>query len=525
MKIINKILIVLIISICACGNRNQVIYNPIGDEYNTVITYLHNSGIQYFRKFSESGDISILYFEKCEIEKSGTTLKACYFTDDNICYRWTRSYPQKKLDIVVGWLNKNFENLPKQSMTWKDIKQDMTYSVYSEDGLISLVCTAQKADSNQINKKIYDSIPIIQTIPSEIAEKKLIEDKDRIDTIIVYSKTLSPSYSDFWCERINIIYHYDGWKVKVTCSKGAIYSPEHAFAIMEFSNMVTGQTFNVYNDSFTESSLQERQDFICDETITIHLKDNTYKHNSDFGLYIDAPFIFMDIDFCGEKELLVKTWRYIQRSANVYDIYKITNDGIEALKTPPFNQIDGYTTIDQKNKTIIIFFDGGYSSWKKEFYQRRGKKMELVRVEELDCNKFTIHMSSNKQEEIPQTIEELKEYTKSDEYKSTVNSARLVVKNFKELVSSKKYEEALDLYLSDKGSFNVAFEKSTEQYDFFQENIMPLIEHLKDRKEADLLIIESLEFHLFVAEGVISFSDWKVIPEHYEHLISSLGLS
>ena len=387
------------------------------------------------------------------------------------------------------------------------------------------------------NPKVIESIPInseeivlsngedsVQLIPSEIAEKKLIEDKDRIDTIIVYSKTLSPSYSDFWCERINIIYHHDGWKVKVTCSKGAIYSPEHAFAIMEFSNMVTGQTFNVYNDSFTESSLQERQDFICDETITIHLKDNTYKHNSDFGLYIDAPFIFMDIDFCGQKELLVKTWRYFQRNANVYDVYKIKNDGIVALKTPPFNQIDCYTTIDQKNKTIIIFFDGGYSSWKKEFYQLRGKNMELVRVEEFDCNKFTIQKSSRKQEDTPPTIEEIIAFRESDEYKSTFESARLVVNAFIELVNSKKYEEALDLYLSDKGSFNVAFETSTEQYNFFQDNIVPLIVDLKDKKEADSLIIKSMEFHLFGTELVIRLSDWKVIPEHYEHLVYSLGL-
>jgi hypothetical protein len=90
-------------------------------------------------------------------------MKACYFTDKDVCYRWTCLYPQAKLDVMVSWLNKNVEKLPNQPMTWKDSKQSMTYNLYSEDGLVSLVCTAEKYQSTNVQDDVESDSLEFQT--------------------------------------------------------------------------------------------------------------------------------------------------------------------------------------------------------------------------------------------------------------------------------------------------------------------------------------------------------------------------
>lgn len=73
----------------------------------------------------------------------------------------------------------------------------------------------------------------------------------------------------------------------------------------------------------------------------------------------ESPFFFYDIDFDGEKELIVTLWEGMEYHAhNAYEVYKIRNikagEILQPLKTPPFDRIDDYTLIDSVAKTISI---------------------------------------------------------------------------------------------------------------------------------------------------------------------------
>ena len=72
-----------------------------------------------------------------------------------------------------------------------------------------------------------------------------------------------------------------------------------------------------------------------------------------------SPFFFYDIDFDGEKELIITLWEGMEyHGHNSYEIYKIRNSEIDEILTPltipPFNRIDDYTQVDSVAKTISI---------------------------------------------------------------------------------------------------------------------------------------------------------------------------
>jgi len=137
------------------------------------------------------------------------------------------------------------------------------------------------------------------------------------------------------------------------------------------------------------------------------------------------------------------------------------------------------------------------------------------------CQSGCNHQRTNSQS--TQKKEEIREFLASSLYQTTIDSSQNVVSVFLRLYESRQFEEALDLYLSDRASFILAFKTTTERYDFLQEYIIPLIDYYKDEDEGTSLLIDILKLELSIAEGVIIESAWKVIPEHYGHLVSYLG--
>jgi len=118
-------------------------FDPIGKDYNTIIDYFEQNGLTYMRSVSDLNNNCLFYFDRCDIDKSDSIFKTCYFDDANMCLRWKRSYLPQKLDMVVNWLDKNFVRQPNETMTWKDTRQKLTYYVYDEDILIELDCGAE----------------------------------------------------------------------------------------------------------------------------------------------------------------------------------------------------------------------------------------------------------------------------------------------------------------------------------------------------------------------------------------------
>ena len=83
------------------------------------------------------------------------------------------------------------------------------------------------------------------------------------------------------------------------------------------------------------------------------------------------------------------------------------------------------------------------------------------------------------EENTPISIKDILEFYDSSEYQMTRDSARLVLSNFHTLFKAGRYSEAIDLYLRDKGAFLVAFETTTETYEYHMEVLIPLISHTK----------------------------------------------
>lgn len=90
------------------------------------------------------------------------------------------------------------------------------------------------------------------------------------------------------------------------------------------------------------------------------------------------PFGFFDVDFDGEKELLLRHPSIGQRESNGYSGYKIshTEDGnfeeVSAIsdlqKKKYFPVLDNFTEIDTMNKCLILKYYKGNDEWSIEKY-------------------------------------------------------------------------------------------------------------------------------------------------------------
>jgi len=108
------------------------------------------------------------------------------------------------------------------------------------------------------------------------------------------------------------------------------------------------------------------------------------------------------------------------------------------------------------------------------------------------------------------------------EYEAIIDYAKAIVKQFMELIKKGKYIKALELYLKEQQSFFVAFELSTDNFEFHSDIIIPLLFKYKDVSFAYEKAIAILKMEQTLAESDIVFSNGNNIPAHYGHLISEL---
>ena len=66
------------------------------------------------------------------------------------------------------------------------------------------------------------------------------------------------------------------------------------------------------------------------------------------------------------------------------------------------------------------------------------------------------------------------------EYEAIIGYAKAIVKQFMELIKKGKYIKALELYLKEQQSFFVAFELSTDNFEFHSDIIIPLLFKYRD---------------------------------------------
>ena len=76
--------------------------------------------------------------------------------------------------------------------------------------------------------------------------------------------------------------------------------------------------------------------------------------------------------------------------------------------------------------------------------------------------------------------------------------------------------------MKEQGTFFVVFKRSTQNYEFHNGLIIPLLFEYKDRDTAYKEAIRILEMEQLITEAVIVFSKGNNIPAHYGSLMSEL---
>ena len=103
-----------------------------------------------------------------------------------------------------------------------------------------------------------------------------------------------------------------------------------------------------------------------------------------------------------------------------------------------------------------------------------------------------------------------------------MNSAKAIVKQFLELTENKQDKEALELYLKEQNSFFVAFELTTDNFEFHSNIVIPMLFKYSESAIAYTEAIRILEIELTLAEAVIIMNGGTNIPTHCGRLISEL---
>ena len=192
----------------------------------------------------------------------------------------------------------------------------------------------------------------------------------------------------------DIIYNQpiSGYKLKITYDRNfECLSSDPTPVMMEFQNERNGTKFYIYNPHFYVPDLNH------DETIFMDY-DYAEEHKylplmgRDFNTS-NAPFIFFDIDFDGEEELLITCPNAGQRGCTVYQVYKIRGGTVKQLTTPPFDdRIDDLCKIVPEDKTIIVHGSDGIDDWTNEYYRRLPNgKFEFYKIEEMAFPFFYIN--------------------------------------------------------------------------------------------------------------------------------------
>ena len=195
--------------------------------------------------------------------------------------------------------------------------------------------------------------------------------------------------------------------------------------VINFYNKETENEFQYYGEkynSFDTDDITFSKDFKGHQNGDIHYFNYTSPDTIDqYKAYTESPigyyssFQFLDIDFDGNDELLISDMCKGQ-AGNNYDVYKITENGLQKLSYIPLDKLTNVDKIDLDNKTIaIVLNDGAYDEAEFDFSHK--KRQEAIK----DVPKFISASASyfdfdkyNKELGSPFVLDSIKEYLKTD---------------------------------------------------------------------------------------------------------------
>ena len=142
---------------------------------------------------------------------------------------------------------------------------------------------------------------------------------------------------------------------------------ETGLLVANFRDTVTNESFQYYErekyssyhtDLITFAEGFEGHRDGDQHTISTQTPDQEYYAESPLNYY--ASFQFFDVDFDGDKELLVNDW-YRGQQGNYYAVWEITDEGLVQRCEAPFDAIDNCTKLNAETKEIIIESRDGYA--------------------------------------------------------------------------------------------------------------------------------------------------------------------
>lgn len=159
-------------------------------------------------------------------------------------------------------------------------------------------------------------------------------------------------------------------------------------AILEFKN---GESeFTITNNYFALPT--ETVDLRINENKVVGINKNNISldynepniGNESFES-IDVPFVFMDLDFDGNKELIITKANQGQRFGDAYDAYsfeygELEPDLYQITNQEPFSEIDFMTKLDKENKELVLYGSGGICFDTFKTYSLSNGRFSLTKI-------------------------------------------------------------------------------------------------------------------------------------------------
>ena len=183
---------------------------------------------------------------------------------------------------------------------------------------------------------------------------------------------------------------------------------ETGYITINFHNTSTGKEFQYVNrekfSSYHTDLITSAEGFDGYKDGDVYHIEYVTKPNPFEESPIDyyLPFQFYDVDFDGENELLINDY-YQGQQGNYYEVFEITDSGLEAKKYRPFNDVDNMMKFDSQNKIITFYtHSGAYFSCSMYFQKiATSTKQQIIIPNDFD-------------EKLRQRLSELAPYEPSD---------------------------------------------------------------------------------------------------------------
>lgn len=306
--------------------------------------------------------------------------------------------------IVIGiWgfliMSCQFINSPKVS-----INKDSIVRVFADSLKAHTRDSILQAYSESLVAKKRDSIIKANDDFLYQLRKNLGKKNRKVLDSIYYSRNMSP---DFF--RVTYKQKVNGYQVFVWF----IWYNQSAILTFikdwhNFSILIPSFSYNLFEDkNDLMSEVLNSKDYSLElDYVQPKFEKSKYKYAAGYRMdSSNVPFLFLDINFDGVKELLINRKRQGQRGRDLFEVYVLEEDMFSAIdnyvkaKEKPYNLIDSGTTIDWKNKQLTVYYSGGAACFSYETYGLVKGKLTLIKVVEhcsLDNNDEHVYTYSVK---------------------------------------------------------------------------------------------------------------------------------